>query len=317
MKNYTAGSPMKTLHPIPKCVDCLMSLTKTATALAAPGDPEAAIKAELAARQILENAKDGDLTSPQITNRILREIQHITGVADPYVEFKNREMVQGRRIFARLRNYVRPDLQSRVRMAILGNNLDFFKNPEETLAEIPSQMRNGISFYYDDVDRLESFLSKNPALALYLTDNAGEIYFDLPLYEYIRRRCKRAVLVVKGGPSLNDLTRAEVQSAKLEGKFEEVVDTGTDGAGIDWDRVSKGFLELVASADLVVSKGMANFETIYPKDLPPASFFLFKVKCEPIQDYVNAPAGSFLALWRDGQRIARSLGQAASDVNEK
>ena len=80
------------------------------------------------------------------------------------------------------------------------------------------------------MDLLESFLSGNPDLVLYLTDNSGEIFFDLPLYEYIKGRTKRVVLIVKGGPALNDLTRKELQLAHLENRLDEVVDTGTDGA---------------------------------------------------------------------------------------
>lgn len=279
-----------------------MSLAKNAARLAAGGSTELATKAEANAQKILRDVKDMGLSSPQIANRIIREVQHLTGVFDPYVEFKAQEMAQGQRIFSQVKDYVRSDLRSRVSLAILGNSLDFFKNPEEALAEIPKQMRDGLSVFYDDVDRLESFLGEDPGLVLYLTDNSGEIYFDLPLYDYIKKRSRRTVLVVKGGPSLNDLTRAELRFAGIEDKVGEVADTGTDGAGVDWERVSKEFLDLVESADLIVSKGMANFETLYPKELSLAVLFLFKVKCEPIQDYIQAPAESFLALWRDGQR---------------
>jgi uncharacterized protein with ATP-grasp and redox domains len=292
---------MKALEPFPQCVDCLMSLAKNAARLAAGRDTELATKAEANAQKILRNVKDMGLSSPQIANRIIRAVQHLTGVFDPYAEFKAQEMAQAQRIFSQVEDYVRSDLRSRVSLAILGNSLDFFKNPEEALAEIPKQMRDGLSVFYDDVDRLESFLGEDPGLVLYLTDNSGEIYFDLPLYDYIKKRSRRTVLVVKGGPSLNDLTRAELRLADIEDEVGEVADTGTDGAGVDWERVSKRFLDLVDSADLIVSKGMANFETIYPKELSPAILFLFKVKCEPIQDYIQAPAESFLALWRDGQ----------------
>jgi uncharacterized protein with ATP-grasp and redox domains len=80
-----------------------------------------------------------------------------------------------------------------------------------------------------------------------------------------------------------------------------VADTGTDGAGIDWDNVSGEFVELFASADLIVSKGMANFETLYPRPISAPSFYLFKVKCKPIQNYIQAPANSLLALWKEGK----------------
>jgi hypothetical protein len=59
-------------------------------------------------------------------------------------------------------------------------------------------------------------------------------------------------------------------------------------------------MDQIASADLVISKGLANFETIYPRDMVAPVFFLFKVKCEPIQNYIQAPANSFLALYKTG-----------------
>jgi len=291
---------MKPFNPIPQCVDCLISLAKSAASLAAPGNSSLIIKSERAARYIIEDAGDHDLSSPQIANRILREIKRLTGVADPYEKFKTREMDQARKIFSQLKVHVTDNLRSRVSLAILGNSLDFFKNPELALAEIPQQFLSGVSFFRNDIVRLEAFLEKKPGMVLYLTDNAGEIYFDLPLYQYIKKRCGQTLLVVKGGPSLNDLTRVELQSAKLENMFDFVADTGTDGAGIDWEHVSQDFLDLTDSADLIISKGMANFETLHHRKMVPPTFYLFKVKCEPIRNYIQAPDNSFLALWKEG-----------------
>lgn len=291
---------MEPFRPLPQCNDCLMSLARNSAALANAEDPDLSIKAERLAEKILADAESADLSSPQIANRILRGIHRLTGVADPYSRFKSQEMEKAREILQQLKDDVGEDLRSRVNLALLGNSLDFFNKPEETLARIPARFRKGITLFRDDVDRLEGCLSQNPGLVLYLSDNSGEIYFDLPLFETMRRRSKRTVLVVKGGAALNDLTRAELQSAKLEERFGHVVDTGTDGAGIDWGRVSRDFLDLVASADLIVSKGMANFETLYPEEVRAPTFFLFKVKCEPVQNYIEAPVNSFLALWKKG-----------------
>ena len=291
---------MKPLQPIPHCVDCLMSLVKDVITLAASGNPGLVEKAERLARNILEEAGHDESSSPQIANRILRDIKLLTGVEDPYENFKAREMAQARKIFSQLKNPVAENLRSRAALAALGNSLDFFKNPAEALAEIPGLFHNGFSFYFDHVDQLQAYMSTRPEIVVYLTDNAGEIYFDIPLYEYLSKHCGRIYLVVKGGPSFNDLTRVELQSQKLVGRFDIVTDTGTDGAGIDWDNVSREFRELFTSADLIVSKGMANFETLYTKPISAPSFYLFKAKCEPIQNYIQAPADSFLALWKEG-----------------
>jgi len=292
---------MKPLQPIPQCVDCLMSLAKDVVALADPEDPGLIEKVERISRDVLAEAVQNESSSPQIANRILREIRQITGIADPYKDFKAREMEQARKIFVQLQARMGEDLRSRVKLAALGNSLDFFKNPTRTLAGIPQQFNHGITFYYDNIEQFEACLAKGPQVAMYLTDNAGEIYFDLPLYEYLKQYCRRLYLVVKGGPSLNDLTRVELKSAELEDRFDFVADTGTDGAGIDWNTVSREFLDLLASADLIVSKGMANFETLYPKSISAASFYLLKVKCEPIQNFIQAPVDSFLAIWKGGR----------------
>ncbi|MBW2440479.1 MAG: DUF89 family protein [Deltaproteobacteria bacterium] len=291
---------MEPLNPIPQCIDCLMSLAQNAVALAADDRPGLLEKSETAVRQILADAEMNPTSSPQIANRILREIRRLSGVDDPFAEFKAREMEQARQLFTQLEAKVGPTLRSRVSFAALGNNLDFFISPEQALAEIPRTFAHEISFFRDDIDQLEACLRQKPARVLYLTDNAGEVYFDGPLYRYVRARSGRTILVVKGGPGLNDLTRAELKGAGLENSFDAVMDTGTDGAGIDWDTVSGDFLDLIASADLVISKGMANFETLYSRDLAAPAFFLFKVKCVPIQRYIHAPANSFLAWWKEG-----------------
>jgi len=291
---------MELLNPIPQCIDCLQSLAKNTVLLVADDQPGLVEKSERAARKILADAEINPTTSPQIANLILREIRRLSGVDDPFADFKAREMAQARELFAQIEANAGQTLRSRVSLAALGNNLDFFINPEQALAEIPQQLFNEITFSRDDIDQLEACLRQTTGTVLYLTDNAGEIYFDWPLYEYIRDRSRKTILVVKGGPSLNDLTRVELKAAGLEKRFDPVMDTGTDGAGIDWETVSKDFLDLIASADLVISKGMANFETLYSRDMAAPVFFLFKAKCEPIQNYIQAPANSFLALWKEG-----------------
>ena len=295
---------MKTLDPIPQCLDCLMSLAKRTTVLAGADDADSIKKAEAITREILENARDKRLSSPQLAGQIQREIKRLTGVSDPYKQFKAQEMALARKVFSQIKNNKLNDLRSCANLAILGNNLDFFNNPVEALAEIPEQLDKGVSYFYDNIDRLAVFIKKRPGRVLYLSDNAGEIFFDIQLYEYIKARAQNTILVVKGGPSINDLTRDEMQIADLGDFFDEVADTGSDGAGVDWDNASEEFLDLVASSDLILAKGMANFETIYPKDIRPSAFFLFKIKCEPIHRFIQAPLGSFIALWKEGNSSA-------------
>jgi uncharacterized protein with ATP-grasp and redox domains len=278
-----------------------MGLARQAAAQARGHDSRFLSQTEAVAREILADAERRGLTSPDAGNRILRDVRIRSGVSDPYAEFKAREMAQARKVFSLIKGTLRDDLRYCVNLAALGNSIDFFTDPEKTLSEIPNQVQKGAFFFHDDIDRLESVLSEGPGLVLYLSDNAGEIYFDQPLYRYIQERAGRVVLVVKGGPSLNDVTRAELRADDLKEGFSEVADTGTDGVGIDWKHVSKEFLDLIGQADLIVAKGMANFESLSAKALSAPVFFLFKAKCQPMQDYLKAPGESYWALWKEGK----------------
>jgi hypothetical protein len=288
----------------PRCGDCLRGLAVNAARLAL-GEEGGARETQLERRalDLLERGLAQGQASPVIANSMLREITRMSGSRDPYADFKGKELERARTVFSSLAADVRPDdLRSCLSLAVLGNSLDFFQDPEAVLDEIPGLLRKGVGFARDDVDRLERYLEDRPRRILYLTDNTGEVYFDLPLYELLSRRSRRCTLALKGGPSLNDLTREELQRSGLADRFSEVADTGTEGAGIEWERVSQQFLSLVESSDLILSKGMANFETVYPRPLAAASFYLFRVKCEPIRDMAGIHVGGFAALWKDGIR---------------
>jgi hypothetical protein len=248
---------------------------------------------------IFEEAYAKEWTSPAAANKIYRKLKELTGNPDPYDLIKAKEMEMAQELLSGLESHESRDLKAHIRLSVLGNSLDFFKPPQEAFSEIEHQMEKDMVFSYDDTDRLDAFLSVSPDLVLFLTDNAGEIFFDLPLLDYIQKRSRRTRLVVKGGPSLNDLTRRELEKAGLMKRFEGVIDTGTDGVGIDWDRVSPGFLALADEADLIVSKGMANFETMTGREGLPHVFYLFKVKCRPVGDYLEAEKGTYCALWQD------------------
>jgi len=290
-------------QPDARCAECLMKLSRDVSATAAPNDHTLQEAMVFKARRFIREARDAGLSSPETANRILRMIRERTGVHDPFRSFKRLEMRHAREAYSRLRPRFDGNLRSLASLAALGNSLDFFRDPKEAFDELPPHLEGGVPFHHDDLDRLEEALGEGLGLVLYLTDNAGEIFFDRPLYEEIRRRAKRTVLVVKGGPGLNDLTRDELEAEGLAGAFQEVADTGTDGAGVDWRCASDAFHRLLARADLVLSKGMANFETLLDRDLQAAVLYLFKVKCEPIREHLNAPAESYWALWRDGHKV--------------
>jgi uncharacterized protein with ATP-grasp and redox domains len=252
------------------------------------------------ADKILNEAFEEGWSSPFTANQILREVKRLSGVNDPYESFKKRELAQARKIFSEVGACVGQDLRSRIVLSVLGNSLDFFTNPDDALLSLPNVLNKGISFYYDDIDRLEKFLVKKPKNVLFFTDNSGEVFFDIPFFQFVSNQAENSVLVVKGSPTLNDLTRTEIEDEKLEPYFINIADTGTEGVGIDWDLTSRTFRHLVSTADLIISKGMANFETVYPKKLSAHVFFLLKSKCGAMQAFLGMPSAGYCAIWKEG-----------------
>jgi len=293
----------KPLQPDPRCSNCLSELSDDVIRMV--GGKALAFQEQIRSetKKILADAEKGGWPSPETANEILREIRGVSGVDDPYEKMKSLEMARAREVFSQVKHHVGNDLRSVTNLAVLGNNLDFFRSLDDALAGISEQAGNELVYFHDDLDRLQDFLVKEPGLVLYLTDNAGEVFFDLPLFQYIQNLARRTVLVVKGGPGLNDLTGAELESTAISGMFGETMDTGTDGAGIDWRHVSPAFSSLVGKADLIVAKGMANFETVYFRELSTPVFFLFRAKCQVVADYFKAPVDSMIALWKDNANL--------------
>jgi uncharacterized protein with ATP-grasp and redox domains len=286
----------------PPCRDCILGMIRDSFSMME--SPDAALMQQVmsSAGGILTEAFERGWSSPVAANKILRQVRRHSGVTDPYASFKKRELRLARKIYSEVEAFAGRDLRSRIVLSVLGNSLDFFTNPDEALLSLPDVLDKGITFYHDDIHRLEQFLLKKPKHVLFFTDNSGEVFFDIPFFHFISNQAEQAILVVKGGPSLNDLTRIEINNEQLESHFSNIADTGTEGVGIDWDLTSTAFRDLVRNADLIISKGMANFETVYPKILSAHVFFLLKSKCSPMQEYLGTPSAGYCAIWKEGMR---------------
>ena len=200
---------MKPLVSFPQCLDCIREMARTASEMAA-GPDEALVRlapAPLGPGPFLNEAHKQGLTSPEVANLVMREIaKDHRALKDPYAEFKEKGNGRGPAdIHEQVAQYeVLRTLTGSLSFAVLSNSLDSFKKPDEALSvnSICEQaQKRPCAFHRDDSAVIQTApWPKKPKLMLYLTDNAGEMYFDLPLYDYLRTRAQRLVLVVKGGP---------------------------------------------------------------------------------------------------------------------
>jgi uncharacterized protein with ATP-grasp and redox domains len=280
-----------TIRPMaicPECRPCLERLAGLAVELATP-DPEVRRRASQSARGCLDQEVGPGAIPARIANRLLGIIHQVTGNHDPFAARKAAATVWAARMHRRLAPAYGDDLESLLRLAALGNALDFFR--EE--AEASREMLARVEFAITAVSDFRRELAGPPGLLLYLADNSGEQFFDRPLVSGLRRRGWRVIYAVKGGPIQNDLTVADLSASGLLAALEPVVDTGAGTVGLELGKVSPGFGELYAAAGVIVAKGMGHFETMSHLG-DPRVWFLLQAKCAPVAQALGVDVNAFV-----------------------
>lgn len=113
---------------------------------------------------------------------------------------------------------------------------------------------------------------------LYLADNAGEIVFDRV---FIEEFCdnRKVIFAVRDKPAINDALMEDAIFCGID-KVAQVVSSGIDAPGTILKYCLDEFLKIFRQADLIISKGQGNFESLSQEKKP--IFFLFMVKCPVI-----------------------------------
>jgi uncharacterized protein with ATP-grasp and redox domains len=130
----------------------------------------------------------------------------------------------------------------------------------------------------DDTPAFELLLQR-PQRILYVGDNAGEILFDRVLVEELLPR-HEVTFVVRGGPVINDATMEDAETVGLTG-IVPVITTGTNRIGAPWGHLSEECRRHYRRADLVISKGQGNYETLCSRN-DHDIFFILRAKCHVI-----------------------------------
>ena len=275
-----------------ECLPCFFGqITRTLNYAGVNGDRGRSILRK--AEKIIARASLDEVPA-RTTTLIHRILRKETGV-DPYKQVKesyNRIALERLTRLRRMAAETTDRLEGGVRIAIAGNVIDF-----------------GIYESFDlDRSLSESFLlplssidyhnfvqaAANAQRILFLCDNAGEIVFDRVLIETLRDRGKDVTAVVKGSPVINDATLDDASAAGLT-ECAVVIDNGNDGIGTLLEACSQKFMDAYRSADLIISKGQANFETLV-QEKDARTFFLFKVKCPVVAKVLNRENGDIVLM---------------------
>ena len=170
-------------------------------------------------------------------------------------------------------------LEFAIRISVLGNVLDY-----------------GAQMSFD----LESFLCrlKSAKNLVIIGDNAGENEFDEILIVALKSLYPHLEIFyfVRGAEIINDITLTDLKhtdSALFT--LAKVVDSGVMSPGFIESLASAEAKEIYRNADVVLAKGMGNFESM--ENLAKQDkriFLLFKIKCDVVKNYLQKNLGDFV-----------------------
>jgi uncharacterized protein with ATP-grasp and redox domains len=184
-----------------------------------------------------------------------------------------------------------------VTAAVIGNSLDYGVKEYEVAVDFDSffeeEWKSGLLI--DDTDDMLPLLDR----VVYLADNCGEVVFDYELIKFLKNRGSDITLVARKLPILNDATCDDIIALGLYSHIDRMYpSSNTVEIGIRFDQISSELLDYFNNATLIISKGMANYESLREfEGLPPVAY-LFTAKCLPIAEELCVSKGSKLALLR-------------------
>ncbi|MDZ7793111.1 MAG: ARMT1-like domain-containing protein [Spirochaetia bacterium] len=249
-----------------------------------------------------------DASPPQMSLQINRMIREITGESDPFAGEKqqsNRMALEAAPEVRRLIARSAQPLRTAVEFAIAGNSIDLGVSTDLDITHTMQQL------VADEESRIGAEAPENfalPALKadlagadtlLFIADNAGEIVFDMLLIEQLRAdfpQLKMSV-AVRHAPIINDATLEDAEAIGLT-ELVPVISSGSEAPGTILSMCSAEFTRLFDSADVVISKGQGNYETLSEVDR--GLYFLFKTKCKVIARHSGSEVGDIMLVCKAG-----------------
>lgn len=234
----------------------------------------------------------GELPSYYITE-VHREIKRSTGIAMPFKELREACNRVGMELAARLEQRIsglsdKDRFVEAVRWAVVANHLDFRTvgtgygfAPEEIEQMLQEKLDAG--FPVDDVDEVYALCRRSEKI-LYVPDNVGELAFDKVLIKQLREFGAEVILPLRGGPITSDATMEDGEVIGISEVASRVFLAGPDTLGISWKEKSSELDEALQWAELVITKGQANFYVMYSyrDSIPGRIATLFTSKCDVV-----------------------------------
>ena len=277
-----------------ECAPCLLKRLLFEAELSTK-DSERQTKALRIARALLSHLYDPNVCSATIATQLHHAVYEALGDKDPYKVLKQQSNLIASSLVPKVESLIKksPDpLRTSMVCSIIGNIMDFgidgsSAHPGMLQEVFDTLYKEGVG--HDDYDRLKKLIKKAQYVVVF-TDNCGEIVFDKILCRELKvyNPGLYVSVVVKGEPILSDATLQDAQEIGLPEVVDRVLTTGCFAIGVDFTRLPGEVREALEKADLIIAKGMANYESFSETMYKPIAYLL-RTKCSAIARSLGLP----------------------------
>ena len=281
------------MHIDEACVTCIINQSlKVSNAIGA----SAALEEKLltTVTQMSENFSF-ESSPPEIASDVYEKMALLASKEDLYDEVKALSTKKAQSFIPKLSQKLQQSeekLLTATKIAVAGNVIDLAAAVEFDLEEELEKIFER-EFALDDFRALKKELEESENV-LIIGDNVGEHIFDYLFIETLQELYPTTHFsyMVRGNPIINDVTMKEAREAGFD-TLCNLVDSGVNTPGFAYNRATKDAQELFDSVDLVISKGMGNYECMsdsHRKNI----CFLLKVKCDVVAASLDTTLGDII-----------------------
>lgn len=232
--------------------------------------------------KLLSNVTEKD-SAPVVSSRIVRIQKEMFGEKKDFSKIKygfNELMLQIEGdIYKKLLESKEP-LKRAIQYATVGNYIDFGTlvdvENEKLMELIETAQNNPVD--KREYENLKADLQNGKSL-VYLTDNCGEVVLDKLLIRIIKMLYPHidVTIIVRGEQIINDVT---IEDARQVGLVDEarIIENGTAIPGTWLEEINEEAKKAMENADVLISKGQGNFETLQGCGMN--IYYMFLCKCD-------------------------------------
>ena len=304
------------MKPKSDCIACLVERTKYECDMAFNDDGEKIFALKEFIAFLVEHLGEEGKSPAFFGTERERIIKRRSGAKDPHGEVKKRSNEVAKGLLPEVYKFYDAvaakngnKIEALIRIAAAANSMEYgvkgYSYDDDVFrGDFVHTLNEKLNW---DMDSIISAIKERDEI-LYLTDNAGEIFFDAFVIRELIEMGKEVVVSPKNAPVINDATTEDLKEAIANvgpnfglGDRVKVIPSGSC-IGVSLEGAEEEFLDVFSDDRyLVIAKGMGNYEAISEFEAKPELglrdrlIYILRAKCKPIASSIGVKRGELVA----------------------